>query len=113
MPAELAPILRDPDGPVFPTPWAARAFALAVALNKGGLFTWSEWSESLGEEMKRRQDTAGTDPEAYWRAWLAALEIMLDRKRVAGRHDLLALQAAWRRAAESTPHGMPVELSAG
>ncbi len=49
-------------------------------------------------------------PEAYWRAWLAALEEMLAQKRVATHADLADLKEAWREAAERTPHGEPIVL---
>jgi nitrile hydratase accessory protein len=109
---DIESIPRDSDGPVFPTPWAARAYALAVALNERGVFTWSEWSETLGPNVavSTRENTA--DPEAYWKAWLAALEDILSRKQVATNSDLLDLKEAWREAAERTPHGQPIELFA-
>jgi nitrile hydratase accessory protein len=110
--AGFAAIPRDADVPVFPAPWAARAFALAVALNEGGLFTWSEWAEMLGAELRRPKQQGATDPEAYWRAWLAALEAILSRKEVAASADLATLQEAWRRTAEATPHGREIVLSA-
>jgi nitrile hydratase accessory protein len=94
---------------MFPAPWAARAFALAVALNERGVFTWAEWSETLGDKVVVGADEA-SDPEIYWQAWLAALEDILARKQVAGGRDLLALREAWREAAEATPHGRPIEL---
>lgn len=103
-------IPRDVDGPVFPTPWAARAFALAVALNERGVFTWSEWSEILGPKVATSTQENAADPEAYWKAWLAALEDILGRKKVAANSDLLDLKEDWREAAERTPHGQPIEL---
>lgn len=109
----VASIPRDADGPVFPTPWAARAFAIAVALHEQGLFSWSEWAETLAASIARGDEADGSDPEAYWRAWLSALEAILRRADVADGGDLLRLQDAWRRAAERTPHGEPVELARG
>jgi nitrile hydratase accessory protein len=107
----VASIPRDADGPVFPTPWAARAFALAVALNERGVFSWSEWSETLGAKVAAETRADPADAEAYWRAWLAALEAILGQKDVGARADLLDLKKAWREAAERTPHGKPIELS--
>ncbi len=101
-------ILRGESGPVFPTPWAARAFALAVALNERGVFASSEWAETLGAALRAEADD---DPEAYWRAWLAALEQVLGRHGVASRGDLVQLQQAWRDAAERTPHGEAIVLA--
>ena len=102
-----AAIPRDGSGPVFPAPWAARAFALAVALNARGVFSWSEWADVLGSALAAE---GGDDPEAYWRAWLSALEDVLGRRQVGGAGEIEALQQAWREAAERTPHGEAIEL---
>ena len=64
-------IPRDRDEPVFREPWEARAFAMAVALNERGLFTWSEWAQVLGAEIA----AAGPDDATpYYQHWLTALE---------------------------------------
>ncbi len=107
----VASIPRDEDGPVFPAPWAARAFALAVALNARGVFAWSEWSKTLGPKVAAETQADPADPDAYWHAWLAALEEILGAKQLAGASDLLDLKEAWREAAERTPHGKPIDLS--
>ena len=104
-------IPRDGDNPVFPAPWAARAFAMALAMHERGLFTWAEWSDALAVEIAGAPEADG-DAEAYWRAWLAALEWLLTAKSVARPGDLDALRDAWREAAEATPHGQPIELAA-
>jgi nitrile hydratase accessory protein len=104
-------IPRTADGPVFPAPWAARAFALAVALHERDVFAWREWSDALGAAIAGDPSGDPEDPEAYWRSWIAALEDILAEKQLAGTADIAALQAAWRRAAEATPHGEPIELS--
>src|SRR3954468_13330051 len=65
---------RDEDGPVFREPWEARAFAMALALHEGGLFTWKEWAETLGAEIKRAQPAGDPDTgETYYEHWLASL----------------------------------------
>jgi nitrile hydratase accessory protein len=110
--SDVASIPRDSDGPVFPTPWAARAYALAVALNERGIFTWGEWSATLGPKVTITTRGRAGDAEAYWEAWLATLEDILSRKHIALRGDLLDLKEAWREAAERTPHGQPIELLA-
>jgi len=48
---KVAPIPRESDGPVFPAPWAARAFAMAVAMHERGVFSWGEWSKTLGAHV--------------------------------------------------------------
>jgi nitrile hydratase len=104
------PIPRDKGGAVFPTPWAARAFALAVLLQDRGVFSPSEWADALGAELRREANGNADEPRSYWAAWLTALEELLRRKEVARSGDLATLQEAWRRAAEATPHGEPVEF---
>ena len=104
-------IPRDEGGPVFREPWEAQAFALAVALNARGLFTWTEWAAALGEEIKRAQ--AAGDPDlgnTYYRHWLAALERLVAHKGLTNAAMLARTRDAWDRAADRTPHGSPIEL---
>jgi nitrile hydratase accessory protein len=111
--AEAVPgIPRDHGGPVFREPWEAQAFAMVVALNERGLFTWGEWAAALSEEIKRAH--AAGDPDlgtTYYRHWLAALERLVAEKGVAGRDVLARYRDAWDRAADRTPHGRPIELT--
>jgi nitrile hydratase accessory protein len=109
--AGMPGIPRDEGGPVFREPWEAQAFALAVALNARGLFTWTEWAAALSEEIKRAQ--AAGDPDlgnTYYRHWLAALERILAEKGVASAVMLERYRDAWDHAADRTPHGSPIEL---
>jgi nitrile hydratase accessory protein len=104
-------IPRDADGPVFCEPWEARAFAMALALHDGGVFTWGEWAAALGAEISRAQ--AAGDPgsgDAYYRHWLAALERMVAEKGVATAKTLARYYEAWDHAADRTPHGAPIQL---
>lgn len=107
----LAAIPRDADGPVFAEPWHAQAFAIAVELNAAGVFTWTEWAEALGGGIAAAGPEASGD-DAYYAAWLSALERMLDSKGVVPETERAARQAAWDRAARATPHGAPIELDA-
>ncbi len=93
---------------VFDEPWQAEAFALVVALNQRGLFSWSEWAEALSAEV--RQPDAAADGSDYYEHWLAALETLLAAKGVAATVEVDALAAAWERAAHATPHGKPILL---
>jgi nitrile hydratase accessory protein len=109
--ADVPGIPRDEGGPVFREPWEAQAFALAVALNARGLFTWTEWAAALAEEIKRAQ--AAGDPDlgnTYYRHWLAALEGLVAQKGAASAAMLERYRDAWDRAADRTPHGSPIEL---
>ncbi len=108
--AEAIPgLLLGRDGePVFDAPWQAQAFAMTVALHEKGVFTWSEWAATLGREIADGGHGDGND--GYYAAWLAALENIMAQKGVATVSELQDRRDAWRRAAEATPHGMPIEL---
>ena len=92
----LAPGMpRDADGPVFGAPWQAQAFAMTLALHEKGLFSWSEWAETLAAQIQAAQ--AAGDPDAgdtYYRHWLAALETLV----VGGNPG--AVGDAWEAALE-------------
>jgi nitrile hydratase accessory protein len=109
--ATVPGIPRDPDGPVFREPWEAQAFAMAVALHERGLFSWSEWTAVLGDEIKRAQAAGDPDTgETYYLHWLAALERVVAEKGVTDALTLTRYRDAWDHAADRTPHGMPIEL---
>jgi nitrile hydratase accessory protein len=94
------------DGPVFEEPWQAKAFAIAVALHERGLYTWQEWSETLGARIA----TADDDGAEYYSNWLAALEDLLAEKGVTTAAETAGWREAWHRAAARTPHGAPIEV---
>ena len=103
----------DAEGPVFREPWEAQAFAMTVALHEGGLFGWDEWTAMLGEEIKAAQRAGDADTgETYYRHWLAALERMVALKGIADPAVLARYRDAWDRAADRTPHGAPIEITA-
>ena len=99
------------DGPVFYATWEAQAFAMAVALQGQGLFTWAEWAEMLGAEIKRAQAQGDPDRgDTYYHHWLAALERIIAAKGIATTATLGRYRDAWDHAASRTPHGTPIEL---
>jgi len=101
----------DAEGPVFREPWEAQAFAMALALHERGVFTWSEWAETLSGEIKRAQAAGDPDTgETYYRHWLAALERLIAVKGVTTPDNLHRYRDAWDHAADRTPHGAPIEL---
>lgn len=109
--AALPDLPQDDQGPVFREPWEAQAFAMALALEQRGVFTWSEWAAALGEEIKRAQRAGDPDTgETYYRHWLATLERIVAEKGVASEATLARYREAWDRAADRTPHGTPIEL---
>jgi nitrile hydratase accessory protein len=80
---EVGSIPRDGDGPVFREPWEARAFALAVELNRNGHFTWTEWSHALGRRIASAGPCDGGD--RYYERWLAALEDIMAERGITAR----------------------------
>ena len=106
-------IPRDTDGPVFREPWEAQAFAMALVLHDRGMFTWSEWASTLGDEIKRAQAAGDPDTgETYYQHWLKALERLVAEKGVTTGEMLTRYRDAWGCAADRTPHGQPIELRA-
>jgi len=102
--------LNAPEAPPFDEPWQAQIFAMAVTLSERGLFTWDQWTRALGAEIAAGPAEAGN--EAYFQAWLRALEGLLIAEGVASGAGLHELREAWRAAAEATPHGKPIVLEA-
>jgi nitrile hydratase accessory protein len=102
---------NDVSGPVFRAPWEAEVFALALALNERGLFTWTEWAATLGEEIRKAQAAGDLDSgETYYQHWLATLERIVAAKGLADAGLLARTRDAWQHACARTPHGAPIEL---
>ena len=102
---------QDQEGPVFAEAWEAQAFAMAVMLSERGLFTWKEWTETLGAQIKAAQ--AAGDPDlgnTYYHHWLKALERLVVEKGAASTELLHDTADAWQEAARATPHGQPIVL---
>jgi nitrile hydratase accessory protein len=111
--AALPDMPCDAEGPVFREPWEAQAFAMALMLHERGVFTWSEWAEALGAEIKRAQAAGDPDTgETYYRHWLATLEGLVAAKDVASPDLLHRYRDAWDHANDRTPHGKPIVLKA-
>lgn len=105
--AVLPGLPRGDDGPVFAEPWQAQAFAMAVRLHEQGHFSWPEWAAALSDQIT----AAGPgDTRDYYEHWLATLETMVIGGELLATGELADRRAAWRSAAERTPHGQPIEL---
>ena len=110
----LPAVPRDDEGPVFSAPWEAQAFAMAVELHARGAFTWREWSAALAREIasESRGTGDGAPTRRYYEHWLTALERLATEKRLTSSRELAARRAAWKAAADATPHGEPIALDA-
>ena len=96
--------MKPPEDRVFNEPWEAQAFAMVVKLHERGAFTWTEWAETLGREIR-------SSDRPYYEHWLSALEKIAEAKGLMSNNERLERVAAWDRAAHATPHGQPIELS--
>jgi nitrile hydratase accessory protein len=105
--ATLPGLPKDETGPVFVEPWQAQAFALAVQLSDAGYFSWTEWAETLGAELRAAGEDDGS---RYCETWLRALERLSLSKGLTNAAALDQRTAAWADAYRRTPHGQPVEL---
>src|SRR3954453_1704635 len=87
--AVLPDLPRAGSEPVFREPWEAQAFAMAVALHQGGLFTWTEWAARLAQAIRTAQAQGDPDTgESYYHHWLAALEALVVEKGAASAQGL-------------------------
>lgn len=101
----------DRDRPQFREPWEAQAFAIVVSLHQKGVFTWTQWAETLAATITSAQAAGDPDTgESYYQHWLAALETLLRQHEILSVSELAHRQQAWRDAAARTPHGQPIEL---
>lgn len=102
---------RDESGPVFREPWEAQAFAMTLALHERGLFTWTDWARALAAQIAAAQTAGDADlGDTYYQHWLAALEGLVAAKGVSSIAELAHYQRGWLRAADRTPHGLPIDL---
>ena len=80
---------RAPEA-AFKEPWEARAFAVAVALSEAGYFRWSEFQQSLIDEIQTAETAgkAATTGSDYYSHWLGALSRLLAAKGIVGAAEL-------------------------
>lgn len=111
---DLPALPRDEGGPVFREPWEAHAFALAVRLSEAGCFSWSEWAATLSRAIRAAQEHGDPDlGHNYYHHWLNALERLCAEKGLVNEAAMHRRKEQWRQAYLHTPHGQPIELSAG
>ncbi|MCH8222240.1 MAG: nitrile hydratase accessory protein [Chloroflexi bacterium] len=69
---------------VFEAPWEGRAFGLAVALNEGGAYEWSEFVSQLSREIKADP----SEEKAYYEKWLSGLAGLAVKKGLISEEEL-------------------------
>lgn len=109
----LGPLKRRDDEPVFDEPWQAQVLGMAEVLVTAGVISADAWAAALGAELRKGANAGiADDAEAYYRAVLTALQILLYEAGATSREEVDFREADWRRAYINTPHGVPVELGA-
>lgn len=109
--ADLRPIPRDAEGPVFKAPWEAQVFALVIELHRRGVFTWPQWAEALSAAIVRAQSCGDPDlGDTYYLHWVFALEaITLER----GLADAVQLASLAEAIADDARHHREIQLAGG
>ena len=105
---------RRDDEDVFDEPWQAQVLGMADALIIGRVIAADAWANALGAAL-RDHEAAGADDDAetYYHAVLDALQTLLLETGAVAPDDVDRREWQWRQAYFNTPHGEPVELSAG
>jgi nitrile hydratase accessory protein len=99
------------NNPAFQEPWQAQVLATVFGLQEAGIFTATEWSEALGEAIKRAQACGDPDEgDTYYNHVLDALERLMHEKNLVPARELEGRKLRWRRAYLNTVHGQPVVL---
>jgi len=110
----LSPLRRKAASQLFDEPWQAQALAMADLLVQSGTISAQDWASRLGERLRSAASAAQVDDaNAYYGAVLGALEDLLYGSNALDPAQVTSFQEQWKRAYLNTPHGDPVELSAG
>ena len=110
---QLDPLPVGPEDVVFDEPWQAQVLAMADLLIQSNQLSATDWSNTLGEQLKITQDVTDGDQDAkenYYQAALNALMQLIDNKTIISHNQLHNREEDWRNAYLSTPHGKPVVL---
>lgn len=88
---------------LFTTPWEARAFGMAVALNENGTYMWRDFSQGLAVETAAadRHDIASS----YYERWLETLEKLIVAKGLLTPQELDRRTAEYARGLHDDHHG--------
>ena len=95
----------------FDEPWHAELFAVTVHLSERNLFSWSQWTDALGEQINAVKLTRPIDgSDDYYNVWLQALIELISTKGITDVETISDVQDRWAAAYGNTPHGQPVKL---
>ncbi len=108
----LKPLAAVDGEPAFDEAWQAQVLAIADTLVQNGMYSASEWSQRLGEELAAAEAQGCEDnQQTYYECALRALETLVSNHSEIGLSAMADMRQAWEEAYLSTPHGQPVTLS--
>ena len=108
----LKPLAAVDGEPAFEEAWQAEVLAVADTLVQRGMYSASEWSQTLGEELAAAEARGDDDnQQTYYECALRALETLVSQNSEIDRSAMTGMRQAWEEAYRSTPHGQPVELT--
>lgn len=89
----------------FPTPWAARAFAIVSTIAETGWFDLKEFQQALTKSISAHELAGGCigDEASYYDCWIEALTSVLRHKGVAANR-LEELESAIRDRLAALAH---------
>jgi nitrile hydratase accessory protein len=81
---------------VFQEPCEGRMFAMAVSLNKKGLYDWAEFTEKLSEEISiaEKKDPQHETEKYYYEHWQKAFEKILIQNNIVTTEELTQIVQA-------------------
>jgi nitrile hydratase accessory protein len=99
---DLATLFANAPSASFPTPWSARAFALAMAASEAGLFDLAEFQQGLIESIHgyEANGLCIDGEEAYYSCWVETLVKLLGQK---GGVELQRIAAAEHQIRQRVP----------
>jgi hypothetical protein len=100
-------------GQSFPSRGTPRHSRLPLSSAALAFFSWKEWTEAIGREIKDHPQQADEDANtAYHCQWLSTLEGILCRHGLINPSEVSDVMEHWRRSYVRTPHGLAVAANA-
>ena len=105
------PLNINNNEPTFTEPWQAEVLAIAEFLIQKKKFSANQWSEALGNEIKKNvNNQTMSSKESYYRSALTALESLTIEHNIVSESEIISKEKDWQDAYLKTPHGKPVIL---
>ena len=95
----------------FEKPWHAELFATTVHLFNINVFSWSEWTLCLGEQLHLNGESCNfNSSDDFYKIWLRALIVLLESKNITDLETIASVQKRCMEAHLKTPHGQQINF---